>query len=443
VLGGLGASVGLPFLDAMVPAQTAWANIAARPKCRLAAIEMVHGAAGSTSLGRERNYWSPAEEGRNFTFTDTLKPLERFRDDLTIVSNTQLRNANSFTPDEDGDMVDHARSSAVFLTGAHPKSTLGADLQAGPSIDQIYAQKVGRETTLASMQLCIEDNRLAGVCAANYSCAYAHTISWASPNQPLPMALAPRDVFNRMFAVRGAHVTFRGGTRSVLDELTGANASLRRELGGSDRHRLADHLDEIRQVERRIQDIERRNADGPSRELLDMPRSVPDSFDEHVALMFDLQLLAFAADLTRVATLKLSIDRSQRIYPASGVDTPFHTLSHHRQIPEKIEEFARLNKYHVGKLAYFLDRMRSVQDGDGSLLDHSIVLYGSPMGDSHVHEHRFLPLLLAGHGNGALKGNLHLRCPDDTPMANVLLTVLHKLGVELDQIGDSTGTLAV
>lgn len=444
VLRGLGVSLSLPFLDSMVPAQTRFQKTAAAPKPRFVAIEMVHGAAGSTATGRAKHYWSPAEEGKDFAFTRTLKPLEPLRDYLTIVSNTELHNAMSLVPDEDGPMADHARSSAVSLTAAHPKRTEGEDIRSGPSIDQIYAQGVGRETKLPSMQLCIENQSVTGGCGYGYSCAYTHTISWASPTTPLPMEQSPRRVFQRMFTISEPADQTPGtvSTTSILDALPDAVARLKSRLGVSDRARLGEYLDDVRAIEKRIQKIEEQNAVGPWI-LTDTPPSVPDSFDEHVDLMFDLQLLALKCDITRVVSLKMGIDRSQRVYADSGVTTPFHTLSHHREAPEKIEEFARLNQYHVGKVAAFLDDMRNTPDGDGNLLDHSMVLYGSPMGDSHVHEHRFLPLFLAGKADGALQGNRHVICPVDTPMANVLLTVVRKLGIDIDRIGDSTGEVAI
>jgi hypothetical protein len=441
VLRGLGVSLGLPFLDSMVPAQTRLHRTAAIPKPRFVAIEMVHGAAGSTTIGRANNYWSPAQEGRNFAFTETLKPLEPLRDYITVVSNTELHNAMSLVPDEDGPMADHARSSAVFLTAAHPKRTENEDIRSGPSIDQIYAQHVGRETRLPSMQLCIENNSVSGGCGYGYSCAYTHTISWSSPTTPLPMEQSPRRVFQRMFGAeeQGSSVARTG---SILDALPDAVVRLKQRLGITDRSRLAEYLDDVRALEKRIQKVENQNATG-QRALVDAPLSVPDSFDAHLDLMFDLQRLALQCDITRVVSFKMGMDRSQRVYPESGITTPFHTLSHHRESPEKIEEFARLNQYHVGKVAAFLDDLRNTHDGDGNLLDHSVVLYGSPMGDSHVHEHRFLPLFLAGKANGAFHGNSHVLCPVDTPMANVLLTVTRKLGVDIDRIGDSTGEVAL
>lgn len=446
VLRGAGTSLALPFLDAMIPAATPITKAMPVRKSRLVAIEMVHGAAGSTVLGRARNYWSPRQQGRDFQFTETLKSLEPLRDYITVVSNTDLRNAMSRTSDEDGPMADHARSSAVFLTGAHPRRTQGADVSAGPSIDQIYSRHLGNETPLPSLQLCIEDNLMAGDCGHGYSCMYTHTISWASAEEPLPMERAPRAVFDRLFSSPEKRPLQLSGPLtkgSIMDSVQDTLAHLRKRLNASDNNQLAEYLDEIRDVEKRIQNIETANASGQQRELPDAPVSVPDSFEEHVRLMFDLQVLAFKGDITRVSSFKLGVDRSPRIYPESGVTTPFHALSHHREEPGKIEEYAKLNAYHVSKAVYFLERLRNSPDGDGNLLDHSMVLYGSPMGDSHVHDHRHLPLFLAGRANGALKGNLHVNCPGGAPMANVLLTLMRRLGVEIDRIGDSTGEVAI
>lgn len=438
VLQGLGVSLALPLLDSMVPAMTPLHKTLAARKSRFVAIEMVHGAAGSTALGRAKNYWSPVQEGRDFTFTPTLKSLEPLRDYITVVSNTDLRNAMPLVPEEDGPMADHARSSSVFLTAVHPTRADGDGIHSGPSVDQLYAKQFGQETPLASLQLCIENNSLAGVCGYGYSCAYTNTISWASPTSPLPMEMAPRAVFDRLFGrdQSSPHA-------SLLDSLPDARMRLKKVLGAKDSRRLNEYLDAVRDAERRIQKIEKDNTSSQARTLPDAPLSVPDSFEEHVKLMFDLQVLALMTDITRVISFKMGIDRSSRIYPESGVTTPFHALSHHRETQEKIEEFARLNQYHVSKVAYFLERLRNTPDGDGNLLDHAVVLYGSPMGDSHVHEHRFLPLFLAGRASGALKGNLHVSCSEGTPMANVLLTLMRKLGVDVGQIADSTGEVAI
>ncbi len=444
ILQGLGAAVALPFLDAMLPAMTPMAASSAVPKTRFVGIEMVHGSAGSTAIGRMKNYWSPARAGNGFEITPTLKALEPYRDYLTVISNTQLRNAMSLAQSEDGPMADHARSSAVFLTGAHPNRAEREELRSGPSIDQLYAQAIQGETAIPSLQLCIEDTALNGDCGFGYSCSYTHTISWASAVTPMAMTRAPREIFDRLFGAdsqAGATRAFHG-SRSVLDGISSASQRLRGSLSPSDRTRLSDYLDQVRTVEKRIQRIEERNAQQP-RELKDAPASVPGSFDEHTEIMFDLQVLAFMADITRVSTVKLGVDRSQRIYPQSGVSTPFHTLSHHREEPEKIAEYAALNAYHVSKVAYFVAKLKESSEGAGSLLDHSIVMYGSPMGDSHVHAHNYLPLVLLGRAGGAIKGGQHLKCAEDTPMSNVLLTLLHKLGVERDRIGDSNGDLSL
>jgi hypothetical protein len=445
VLRGMGVTIGLPLLDSMVPAQTPLHKTAAAPRTRLACLEMVHGAAGSSADGLVKHYWSPAKEGADFEFTPTLSPLEPFRGYLTIVSDTDLNNARSLSLPEEG--ADHTRSSSVFLTAAHPKQTEGSDIFCGPSIDQIYAQKLCQDTPLPSIQLAIEDvGSLNGACGYGYSCVYANTISWASPTQPLPMEIDPRVAFERLFGDGGTaeeRLARRQGDRSILDGILQEVARLKRGLDVSDNHRLDEYLVDVREIERRIQKIENYNASGEARALPQAPIGVPDSFEEHVKLMFDLQVLAFTSNMTRVSTFKLGRDVSSRVYPDSGIKTPFHALSHHGENPEKIAEFAKLNRYHVNQVPYFLEKLKNTPDGDGNLLDHSIVLYGSPMGDSNVHEHKRLPLFLAGHGSGTLKGNLHLRCPQGAPMANVLLTLLRKLGVEQDSIGDSTGTVAI
>jgi hypothetical protein len=445
LLRGLGVSLALPLLDSMVPAQTPLRKTAAVSRTRFAAIEMVHGAAGSTIDGGSKHYWSPVKEGADFEFTSTLQPLEPFREYLTVISDTDLNNASALAPAEEG--ADHTRSSAVFLTAAHPKMTEGSDIQLGTSLDQLYARQFGQETPLPSVQLCIENvGSLSGACGYGYSCVYANTISWASPTTPLPMEIDPRVVFENLFgdgetaAVRSAR---RQADRSILDVITREVAGLRKDLDASDRRRLSDYLDDVREIERRIQKVEKYNSSPEARELPEAPAGVPDSFEEHIRLMFDLQVLGFTADVTRVSTLKMGRDVSSRVYPESGIKTPFHALSHHGENPTKIEEFARLNRYHVAKVAYFIDKLKNTPDGDGNLLDHSVVLYGSPMGDGNIHNHKRLPLFLAGHANGGLKGNFHYRAKEGTPMGNVLLTVAHKLGVSVDRMGDSTGEIAI
>jgi hypothetical protein len=442
-LRGFGAAISLPFLDAMMPAQTPMEKTAGSPKTRLACIEMVHGAAGSTLDGSNKHYWSPEIVGRDFEFTQTLSPLEQFRDYLTVISDTDLNPATAHAAAEEG--ADHFRSSAVYLTAAHPKMTEGSDILAGTSIDQIYAQRFGQDTPLPSLQLCIENVDATGACAYGYACVYADTISWSSPTTPLPMTIDPRMAFERLFgdgATAADRLQRRRVDRSILDGIMNDVARLGKNLGPSDKSRLNAYLDDVREIERRIQRIEQHNAtEGKS--LPAAPLGVPENYEEHVRLMFDLQVLAFMTETTRISTFKMSRDVSQRIFPESGVKTPFHSASHHGESPSKIADFAKINRYHVSLLPYFLDRLRNTPDGDGNLLDHSLVLYGSPMGDSNVHNHKHVPILLAGHANGRLKGNFHLRAKEGTPMSNALLTVLNKVGVELPSIGDSTGLLEV
>ncbi|HXG90512.1 MAG TPA: DUF1552 domain-containing protein [Vicinamibacterales bacterium] len=440
VLRGLGVTMALPFLEAMVPAR-AGAQTAAKGRVRLAAIEMVHGSAGSTAIGLQKNMWSPAAVGRQFDLSPTsLTPLESWRDYVTIVSNTDVRNAEAFeTPEIGGD---HFRSSAVFLTQAHPRQTKGSNVYVGTSMDQYYAQKFGQETAIPSMQLCIEAVDQAGGCSYGYSCVYTDTVSWASANQPLPMIRDPRFAFDQLFGVGATpeeRAERRKEDRSILDSITVAAGRLRNTLGAADRVRLAAYLDEVREVERRIQLVEARNTSGVERELPGAPAGVPDSFSEHVKLMMDLQVLAFAGDTTRVFSFKLGRDASSRSYPESGSKTAFHPASHHGEREERIADFAKINKYHVSMVPYFLEKLRNTPDGESNLLENTLVIYGSPMGNSNVHNHKRCPLFLAGHAGGHLKGGLHLKAADGTPMANVFLTLMNKLGLEMDKFGDSTG----
>ena len=448
VLKGLGATIALPFLDAMVPAGAARHTASAREaaagarRVRLVAMEMVHGAAGSTNFGAKRNLWSPAAVGSTFDLAPTsLASLEPYRNDLTIVSNTDVRNAEAFIPPEIGG--DHFRSAAVFLTQAHPHQTQGSDLHAGTSLDQIYAQKSGQDTAVPSMQLCIENVDQAGGCFYGYSCAYTDSISWASPTEPLPMIRDPRAVFDQLFGVGAtpeARARRRQRDRSILDWVTDSVGQLKGTLGPADRARLNDYLEDVREIERRIQKVEALNSSGEARELPAAPIGVPDAYDEHVKLMFDLQAVAFAADITRVFAFKLSRDVSNRVFKEAGVTTGFHIASHHNDRDDRILEFSKINKYHVSLLPYFLEKLKNTPDGEGSLLDNSLILYGSPMGNPNVHNHKRCPLFFAGHAGGRLKGQLHVKANDGTPMANAMLSALQILGVEIDSFGDSTGS---
>ena len=440
---GLGVSVALPFLEAMVPARTALAQTAAN-KVRLAAIEMVHGSAGSTAIGIQKHMWAPAATGRAFDLSpSSLAPLESLRDHLTIVSNTDVRNAEAFELPEIGG--DHFRSSAVFLTQSHPKQTQGSDVVAGTSLDQFYAQNIGNDTPIPSMQLCIESIDQAGGCAYGYSCVYTDTVSWASPKEPLPMIRDPRAAFDQLFGVGSTpaeRVARRKRDKSILDFITAEVARLRGDLGPADRARLGEYLDDVREIERRIQKVEASNSSGDPRELPGAPVGVPDAFAEHVRLMFDLQAVAFASDITRVFSFKLGRDGSSRAYPESGVTSGFHPASHHQDREDRIRDFQKINTYHVAQLPYFLNKLKNTPDGERSLLDNTLVIYGSPMGNSNVHNHKRCPLIFAGHAGGQLKGGLHIKAADGTPMANPLLSAMHLLGLtDTKTFGDSTAVM--
>ena len=438
VLKGMGVGVALPLLDAMIPAR-GYAQ-SARPKVRVAAIEMVHGSAGATKFGAEKNMWSPAQVGRAFDLTpSSLNPLEPLRDHVTIVSNTDVRNAEAFEAPEIGG--DHFRSSAVFLTQMHPRQTQGSDVRVGTSLDQYYAQQFGQDTAIPSMQLCIENVDQAGGCSYGYSCVYTDSISWAAPDEPLPMVRDPRTVFDMLFGVGATpaeRAERRAEDRSILDWIVEDMTRLRNTLGASDRARLNDYLEDIREIERRIQRVEAQNSTGEPRELPGAPVGVPDSFEEHIKLMFDLQAVAFASDITRVFAFKLGRDASNRVIADSGVTTGFHSASHHGEREDRVTAFARINRYHISMLPYFLDKLKNTPDGESNLLENTLVIYGSPMGNSNVHNHKRCPLLLAGHAAGKLKGGLHIKAADGTPMANAMLTAMQMIGLNLEKFGDST-----
>jgi len=444
VLKGLGVSIALPWLDAMTPALSALGRdgVAAKPQ-RLVAMEMVHGVAGATTFGAKKNLWSPADAGSAFDLSPTaMAPLEPWRDYLTIVSNTDCRNAEAFTAPEIGG--DHFRSAAVFLTQSHPHQTQGSDVFAGTSLDQIYAQAAGQDTPVPSMQLCIESIDQSGGCFYGYSCAYTDSISWGSPKEPLPMIRDPRAVFDQLFGVGAtpeARARRRRKDKSLLDWVMASAAEMKADVGNGDRARLDDYLDHVREIERRIQKVEAHNSSGEARELPSAPVGVPDSYADHVRLMFDLQALAFAGDITRVFALKLSRDVSNRVFTEAGATTGFHIASHHNEREDRILDFAKINRYHVSLIPYFLEKLKQIPDGDGSVLDNSLIVYGSPMGNPNVHNHKRCPLFFAGHAGGRLKGNLHIKAPDATPMANAMLAALQSVGMNVDTFGDSTGPL--
>ena len=446
-LKGAGAAVGLPLLDAMVPAGLRGAEVRrSLDKTRLIAMEMSHGAAGCVEWGAKQHFWSPAKTGHDFDLSPTsLRSLEPWRKYLTIVSNTDVKMAEAFIPEEIGG--DHFRSTATFLTQAHAKQTEGSDVYVGTSLDQIFANRFGQDTPIPSMQLCIENINQAGGCAYGYTCVYTDSLSWASPTEPLPVIRDPRVAFEQLFgagATAEERLERRATNRSILDWISGRVAELRKNLGPVDRQRMDQYLENVREIERRITMVEERNTSGEPRDMPEAPAGVPDSFSEHMYLMFDLQALAFQTDMTRVFSFKLSRDSSARTFPESGVDTPFHPASHHGNSEEAIADFAVINTYHVSMLPYLLEKLDSIEEGDATLLDKSMIIYGSPMGDPNVHNHLRVPFITLGGANGQLEGNTHLFAPDGTPLANVMLTLLHKLGHDdMTSFGDSTGAFSL
>jgi hypothetical protein len=451
VLRGMGATVALPFLEAMEPsvrlrAFGASARQTRRP-LRLVCIEQVHGAAGSSNYGAHQNLWAPATTGRDFDLSPTsLKPLEPWREHITIVSNCDVPSADPTEAREIGG--DHFRSSATYLTQTYPKRTEGADIECGVSMDQLHAQRFGQDTPIPSMQLCIENVDQSGGCGYGYSCVYTDTISWASPTKPLPMIRDPRVAFDQMFGVIGPGSPSERRERrqedlSILDWVRESSKRLERRLGAADRVRLGDYLDNVREIERRLQAVERRNDSGEPRELPMAPRGVPDSFADHVRLMFDLQMLAFRSDITRVVSFKLGRDGSNRVYKESGSTGAFHIVSHHAENPERVRELAKINEYHVSMLPYLLKQLKETADGDGTMLDNAVVIYGSPMGNPNQHNHKRVPFLVAGHGGGAITGGVHLKAKNGTPLSNVMLSLLQTLGHDdLQSFGDSEGTFS-
>jgi hypothetical protein len=442
-LKGMGATVALPLLDAMLPAGPTWSSAAAElDKGRLIAIENSHGDAGCTVFGEQQNLWAPPTIGRDFDLGGTsMADLTPYQDYLTVVSNADVRMADAYIPHEIGG--DHFRSTATFLTQAHPKQTEGSDVFVGTSFDQLFAQRFGQDTPIPSMQLCIENINQAGGCAYGYTCVYTDSLSWASPTEPLPVIRDPRVAFEQLFGAGSTpseRAARRATNRSILDVITSRVSALQRELGPEDRRRMDQYLSNVREIERRIQQVEARNSSGQQRELPEAPAGVPDSFTEHMHLMFDLQVLAFESDMTRVFSFKLSRDSSARVFPESGSMTPFHPASHHANIEENILDFSRINRYHFSMLPYLLQRLKDRTEGDSTLLDKTMVMWGSPMGDPNVHNHIRVPFLVAGGANGKRDGNMHLRAPTGTPLANVMLTLLHELGLDdMESFGDSTG----
>jgi hypothetical protein len=434
LLRGVGVAVSLPLLDSMIPAQTPLAKTAANPEIRLGMCFIPHGAVMAN--------WTPEGEGADFKISRTLAPMEPFKDQVNVVTNLAHKMAAPGGPGDNGG--DHTRSPAVFLNGVHPKRTDGADIQAGVTIDQIAAQKIGQQTPLPSLELATEDfSGLVGSCDVGFSCAYMNTISWRTPTTPLPMEINPRVVFNRLFG-DGANSQERleriDEQRSILDAVMGQVKHLEGNLGPNDRNRVAEYLDTVREIERRIQLAEKQNANS-TLAVPASPTGIPDDHQAHSKLMFDLMAIAFQANITRVSTFMMAREVSYRTFPMLGISEGFHPASHHQNNPERLENLTKINTYHVSLMSYFLGKLKATPDGDGNLLDHSLILYGSGMSNSNVHNHAPLPVLVAGGAAGRMKGGRHLKYPEGTPMANLLLTILDKAGVPQDHVGDSTGLL--
>ena len=439
-LRGAGALLGLPLLEAMVPAMTALAQTAASPVRRLGFVYLPNGVARNFS---GINYWTPNGEGTNFELSPILTPLAPFRDRLTVVSGLAQHQADAH---DDGANGDHTRGTSSWLTGVHPKRTEGADVRNGISADQIAAAELGRDTALPSIELGIDLNFLSGQCENSYSCAYLNTLAWRSETAPMPTENNPRIVFERLFGDGGTsaqRLAQARENRSILDSVNADLQRLQQSLGPSDRSTVDEYVDTVREVERRIQRTE--SARGTDAELptLDRPSGIPDRFDEHVTLMYDLQWLAFRADITRVVTFMLGRELNFRTYPEIGITEGHHGLSHHQDNPTQLAKYAKLNTYQTELFASYVKKLQATPEGDGSLLDHSMFLYGAGLSNPNLHAHYDLPLALVGGAAGRLKGGRHLNFREETPMTNLLLSMLDKVGVHTETLGDSTGRIQI
>jgi hypothetical protein len=439
-LKGLGAAIALPMLDAMAPSWSfgatatgaAATGAAKKAATRLAFVYVPNGIV--------MNNWTPAVEGSAFEYSPILKPIEAFRDRTLIISGLMDQNGNALG-DGGGD---HARAGASFLTGAHPRKTGGSDIFVGISADQVVAQAIGGQTRLPSLEIGLDDNRTVGHCDSGYSCAYTNSISWRTPTAPLPPEASPRLLFERLFGdfdtsldaqTRLRRAKYR---KSILDMTRDESGRLAGNVGASDRRKIDEYLTTIREIEKRIQQAE--HDDRPQFiPTIEKPAGIPADFAEHARLLYDLQVLAFAADLTRVATMVVGREGSVRTYEQIGIPDPHHPLSHHRNNPASLEKLTRINAYHVELFSYFLEKMAKTPDGEGSLLDHSMILYGCGISDSNRHLHENLPIAVVGGGNGQLAGGRHIRVDEDTPVANLFLSLMDRMGVRQETFGDSTG----
>jgi hypothetical protein len=426
VLRGIGATVALPFLDAMAPAMTPMAQTAAKPLMRFGVIFV--------PLGERPGFWTPAKTGADFEFTPIIKPLEPYRNWVTVVS--ELCNP----------LDGHAVSVAAWLSGSVPFRTIAENVKAGVTVDQVIAEKIGQETPFPSLELATEDfTGWIGGCDTAYSCAYMNTISWKNATTPLPMEINPRVVFERMFGrpgTRAQRLERMQENRSILDSVREDAADLEKQLGARDRGRLNDYLDNLREIEQRIERSEKQTA--TSVNLPDAPIGIPESFEEHANLMYDLMAVAYEANVTRVVSYMKSRDASQRVYPNIGVMEPHHAMSHHGNNPDKLAGLVKLNTYHSTLFARFVERLKNTPDGDGSLLDHTLILYGSGMSESDTHSRLNLPTLLVGGAAGQMKGNRHIQAAKETPIANLMISLANKFGCGVEKFGTlSTGTVSI
>ncbi|WP_430450585.1 DUF1552 domain-containing protein [Rhodopirellula europaea] len=427
LLRGTGAAVALPLLDAMIPAMTASAATAAAPS-RLKRIGYIY-----IPMGYNPAEWTPEGETLD-ELPSSLSPLEDVKDHLTVISNTDLQNAYPGS---------HATSNSAFLSAARAKRTESSDYYNGTTVDQVAARKIGATTQLPSLELSMDLLSTVGQCDNGYACVYQNSLSWASPTQPLPSEAHPRIVFESLFGEGGTPEQRRAAMQkraSLLDSINLEIKRIKNRVGASDRNKIDGYLESIREVERRIQLAEQNSEENPLPDL-DRPVGVPTAYADHAKLMFDLQLLAFQGDITRVVSFQLAREASTRTYPEIGVPDPHHPVTHHGRDPEKLAKVAKINQFHVSLFADFLKRMDEVPEGDGTLLDHSLYMYGSGMGDPDAHDHSNLPILVAGGAAENMRGNRHLRFKDPEPLSNLHLTLLNKVGVPLESFADSTGTV--
>jgi hypothetical protein len=434
LLRGLGTALALPLLDSMVPAMKAAKGSPAQPAVRLGFVYVPNGIIPGA--------WTPAAEGTNFEFNRSMKALEPYREHLVVLSGLAQINGRAL-----GDGAgDHARAGATWLTGAHPKKTEGVGIHAGISADQVAAKELGKSTQLASLEIGLDSPSLAGGCDSGYSCAYSNTISWRGPTTPLPMEMNPRALFERLFGdgdstEPAARMAALKDQSSILDYISGDIDRMETSLGSRDRTKLTEYLESIRDIERRIQKAEEQNAT-LQMPVIERPAGVPADFEEHAKLMMDLQVIALQADLTRVITFMIGHEGSNRSYRQINISDGHHSISHHQNEPEKIEKVTQIDTYHTKLFAYYVDKLKNTKDGEGSLLDHSLILYGSSLCDGNKHTHHDLPLVLVGGGAGQVKGGRHVKFASETPMNNLLLTLLDKAKVPVpEKLGDSTGEL--